>query len=547
MSEFEDRLRAGGWDDELLHAEPGTLHDVTPGQMSALLEAIRLERLERAGTSGLARGIYLGADPAPGVRAQIKLVDGRDLLFGGSSWNLHRLAEKAALDPGSKSAYGSLDTLLSFGVPSPAHGLSPEGAGRPDLGVDLYNERACVFVSSHTTEGGHRVLDCHFNVTQEKATQAFEAWEAARGGQEVPERLPASVVEEAFGLPSARIDLDDPADGELAYLLEANVSAPGIGWERGADAALALGRASREAEREGNLRAIKEYAEAVGRAAADYPKGLLGGTRAEERLGRANRALPGVLSAKEASDVPWGDIEAISDSGEWLREAINVARVEISRGDSRLVDIDQPGVREGLEALVGHECDLRLDEPLKRAIGNEAKARADELGDRMPATRDEMSFWFRATSDRAYGMATEEPEGPGWALVLGGSVNGWWSGYLTEEQQDTLLDQTWKNEAFLYLDNADINLGLDAALDEWAAHAGDADWLYEACSEAVDTADAMTYGTEFFEEDFEPGGSFYDDRGSDPEEVVAHTEAASARDERVVGMEGPDKGGTPRP
>ena len=514
MNAFEERLRAAGWDDGLLHAEPGTLHDVTTEQMVALQDAIRLERLAEAGTSGVARGAYIAGVPGRDGISHIELVDGRNLLTGGGTWSLRRLAEKAVEDPGQVSALGCLDRLLSFGTPVRVGGPSPFGHGRTDLDADLYNERAGVFVRSRTTDEGHRVLDCHFDVTPEKAAQAFGSWRSERGGKRRDlERLSEQTVEDVFGRSFARIDLDDPADGELTHLLEANVSTPELGWDRWVDVPFALGRAVLEPERAGNLRALKEYAQAVGRAAADCPRGLLVGTKAEERIGRARQAVAGVLAAKEATDVLWGDIETISDSGGWLKEAVIVARAELVRGDSRLVDLDEPGARERLEALVGHECDLKLDEPLKRAIGSEAKARADELGDRMPTTRDEMSYWFRATSDRAYSMTSEEPEGPGWALVLGGCVNGWWSGYLTEEQQDTLLDQRWKNEAFLYLDNADVSSDLDQALDAWAAHAGDEEWLYKACSAAVDTADAMTYGTEFFEEDFEPGGSFYDDRG----------------------------------
>ena len=514
MNEFEERLRAAGWDDELLHAEPGTLRYLTTKELRAYLDtpAELPEYRALAEESGVARGIYVGEDPEWDGHEGFKVVDGRRPFEVQSSWELPRLAVRSVAEPENARALMGLDRLLSYGPPEPWDTLPAHFPGAPSLNQDLYNERAGVYVASRLTHEGHQVLDCHFHVTPEKAARA---WEISQTEQEDPRHLTIATVEEAFGRPCVRIDRDDPADWELLSLLERNLSTPGIGWVEDKDIVATLARAASEPRREGNLRAIKEYAEAVGRAVADYPEGLMYGTVAERRLGPAREAIGRVRTASDARDISWSDIEAISSCGGWLRIAMNEANLELARGDSKLTDLGASGTKERLRAFMGHECDVHLAQPFNWAYLDEAKARADELGDRMPMTRDEMSFWYTATADRVYSAATREPGGEGWSLVLTGGM-----GYLSKESQEAILGG-WRADAFCRLDSAKAQFGLDSALDAWARHPGDPNWI----ADVPGWFDELTYDEEFLPEDFEPGGEFFEDRGSDPDEVVAHTAA----------------------
>lgn len=143
-------------------------------------------------------------------------------------------------------------------------------------------------------------------------------------------------------------------------------------------------------------------------------------------------------------------------------------------------------------------------------------------------------------------MASDEPEGPGYSFVLGIPTESWWSVYLTQEQQETLLDSEWKNDAFVYLENATNDNGLEEALDAWAAHAGDAGWLSDACERAVCSDGAVTYGTEFEPEDFEPGGTFAPE---EPDAADGAGDVGSVRDqlEGLTEDHGDDRGDVPGP
>lgn len=500
MDATEQALRDVGFNDRMLNPGPDAVVRVSAEQMRTLTN-------HRKNAGACARGAYIAewdggfskGDPYHSWDKPYVLADLRDGDYKAARWAFPGLAANAVAEPQDARAYKALDDLLA----APADGPLVD-RDAPSVLSDLMHDsdflcpRAGVYVCAHETAEEGTVVDVFSGVSREKLAEAARMVE---GEQDDPRHMTQWTAEQCFGPERARLHIGETADMPALDRLTRVIATPGLGWVPDDDVRSVLSRALRTDAREADRRALVEYAFTVRDAALDMPAAFAHECGLEGSLGDYMRAGERLIAAESAADMSHEDIETVAEGGRWLRLATDTAGRALRDPGLKISD----RFREALDTFALDKRGLELTDGFDAAVSNEARRRADALGSRVPETREEMSIWYKATTDRVWEVASEKPEGPGRHLVIGGDR------YLTEEKQDALLDCDWKRDAFTYLTIAEMGGWLDGAIDAWAKHAGDRDWLTDTSAEATNDLANSPYEPdlceiELGEEDFEDPG-----------------------------------------